>query len=226
LTDVLRAESHEWARDEAVRAFLRARPEFVRDDAQLMQDLGVRPDAANIVDFGPVALSRVARAHRQESTVRRRLERIARANFDAQAQVHAAVLELIGAESHHDLAVRLDALARARFGLAAAVIALEGPERVPAGWRPLAEGQCDLALGGDKPARLGVLPTAAGLFSGEPGDIGSVALVRLSLWSPSRAGMLAFGAASGEAFAPDMGRELIAFLARVVERTAERWPAS
>jgi uncharacterized protein len=225
LTDVLRAESHEWARDEAIRLFLRSHPQLVRDDPQLMQDLGVRPDAANIVDFGPVALSRVARAHRQESTVRRRLERVARANFDAQAQVHEAVIELIGAESHDDLAARLDRLARARFGLAAAVIALEGPEHVPDGWRALAEGQCDLALGQDKPARLGVLPTAGGLFAGEPSDIGSVALIRITLWTPARVGLLAFGAASDEAFSPDMGRELIDFLARVVERTAERWLA-
>ena len=27
-----------------------------------------------------------------------------------------------------------------------------------------------------------------------------------------------------EGFTPDMGSELVAFLARVVERTAERWP--
>ena len=104
-----------------------------------------------------------------------------------------------------------------------AVIALEGPDRTPAGWRPLAEGQCDLTLGRGKPARLGVVPTALGLFG--PGDgIGSVALIRLSLWSPARVGILAFAAADAAAFSPDMDHELIDFLARVVERTAERWP--
>ena len=33
-----------------------------------------------------------------------------------------------------------------------------------------------------------------------------------------------FGAADESAFSADMGHELIDFLARVVERTAERWP--
>ena len=37
-------------------------------------------------------------------------------------------------------------------------------------------------------------------------------------------GLLAFGSADPEGFTPDMGSELIAFLARVAERTAERWP--
>ena len=36
--------------------------------------------------------------------------------------------------------------------------------------------------------------------------------------------MLIFAAADPGAFSPEMGAELVAFLARVVERTAERWP--
>ena len=51
-----------------------------------------------------------------------------------------------------------------------------------------------------------------------------MALVRLTIGEPARAGVLAFGAESRSAFSPDMGHELIDFLARVVERTAERWP--
>jgi uncharacterized protein YigA (DUF484 family) len=35
---------------------------------------------------------------------------------------------------------------------------------------------------------------------------------------------LAFGSTDPEAFAEDMGPELVVFLARVVERLAERWP--
>ena len=223
MTDILRANTHEWAWDEAIRAFLKGRPEFLRDDPELMQALGVRADAANVIDFGPAALSRAAQAHRKETSVRRRLEAVAQANFDAQSRTHEAVIELLGARNHSDLAIRLGALAKAHFGLAAAVIAIEGPERTPAGWRALAEGQCDLTLGPNKPARLGVVPTALGLFAA--GDnVGSVALIRLSVWSPGRAGILAFGAEDDTAFAPDMGHELIDFLARVVERTAERWP--
>jgi hypothetical protein len=224
VSDVLRATDHEAARDEAIRAFLKSRPDFLRDDPALLATLGLRLDAANVVDFGPAALSRVAKAHRKETSVRRRLETVARANFDAQAQTHQAVVALVGARHHTDLAVTLDELARYRFGLVAGVIALEGPERVPAGWRALAEGQVDLTLGPGKRARLGIAPTALGLFGECAQAIGSVALIRLALFSPERPGILAFGAADAATFSPAMGHELIDFLARVVERTAERWP--
>ncbi|HEY1753223.1 MAG TPA: DUF484 family protein [Caulobacteraceae bacterium] len=224
MTDLLRSDTHEWARDEAIRAFLKSRPDFVLGDAELMDALGVRPHAANVIEFGPEALSRVARAHREEAGVRRQLERVAEANFEAQSRTHEAVIEVIAARSHTDLARRLDELARGHFGLAAAVMALEGPERSPAGWRPLVEGQADLILGRGRAARLGVVPTAHGLFGAAAADLGSVALVRLSLWAPARTGVLAFGAKSEDTFAADMGHELLDFLARVVERTAERWP--
>jgi hypothetical protein len=71
---------------------------------------------------------------------------------------------------------------------------------------------------------MGPCPSARDLF--DPGDPGvqSCALVRLSLGSPERQGMLAFGSADPEGFTPDMGPELVSFLARVVERTAARWP--
>ena len=223
VTEVLRSDNHEQARDAAIRAFLRSRPGFLRDDPELMQALGLRPHADNVVEFGAEALSRVARAHHQESTVRQRLEATARDNFEAQERTHEAVLALIGTRCHADLALTLDELARDLFGLSAAVIALEGPERVPAGWRVLVEGQVDLTLGEGAAARHGVAPPALGLFGPAAETVGSVALVRLLIGEPARAGVLAFGAESPETFSADMGHELIDFIARVVERTAERW---
>jgi len=50
----------------------------------------------------------------------------------------------------------------------------------------------------------------------------SAALIRLTIWD--RPGLLAFGAADSDSFTAEMGCELIAFIARVIERTAERWP--
>ena len=66
--------------------------------------------------------------------------------------------------------------------------------------------------------------SAAGalLFPDTIVTVGSCAMIRLALWG--RTGLLSFGAAGTDAFSPDMGVELIAFIARVVERTAERWP--
>lgn len=207
----------------AVRRFLADNPTFLREDDGLLEELGLKLAAGNVVDFGPAAIARVHAAHQREAMQRQQLEEIARANFSAQAQTHGAVVDLLDARNQSDLAHRLDHLAQHRFGLAAAVIALEG-EQAPAGWKLLVEGQVDLILGDHGLARMGVLPTALGLFEARQGEIRSMALVRMAIWEPSHQGLLAFGSADPEGFTPDMGSELVAFLARVVERTAERWP--
>ena len=209
----------------AVRRFLADNPDFLRDDDGLLDELGLRVAAGNVVDFGPAALARVHAAHQREAMQRQQLEEIARANFSAQAQIHGAVVDLLDARDHADLAARLDHLAQHRFGLAAGVIAVESGD-APAGWKRLVEGQVDMILGDHGLARMGVVPTALGLFGERQGLIASMALVRMAIWEPARQGLLAFGSADPEGFTADMGPELVAFLARVVERTAERWPLS
>jgi uncharacterized protein YigA (DUF484 family) len=207
-----------------LRALIRRNAGLLRDDAELLADIGLRLDAANIVDFGPAALARVAATAKRESSARRMLEATARANFSAQAQTHAAVIDMLEARNHADLARRVDEVATLRFGLTGAVVALEGPERVPAGWYRLVEGQADLILGAQRLARMGFHAPAAPLFGDKAPVVRSMAMVRVALWEPARQGVLAFGSPDPKGFTKDMGAELVAFLARVFERTAERWP--
>ena len=207
-----------------VRAFLMADPELIRDDPDLLSELGLRPHASNVIDFVPPALARRALAHVNEVAARKEMEAVARANFSAQAQTHAAVVELLEARNHADLARRLDDIARLRFGLLAGVIALEQPGRVPAGWRDLPEGMTDALLGPQGLTRMGPPIYGDVLFGETGGQVQSLALVRLAIWEPARQGVLAFGSPDPEGFTRDMGAELVAFLARVVERSAERWP--
>jgi hypothetical protein len=205
-----------------VRDLLIAKPELVRGDEGLMRALGVRPIAANVVDFGPAALARLEAARDRESTARQEIEQIARANFAAQAETHAVIIDLLEARNNADLARRVNQAATERFGLASGVIAVERPDPVPAGWRALQAGDIDLILGPGGLARIGPIDDASELF-GEV-QVRSMALVRMVIWG-DRQGILAFGAADPEGFSRDMGAELVAFLARVVERTAERWPS-
>ena len=207
-----------------VRAFLSDNPDFLRGDAALLAELGLRADAANVIDFGPAALARVHEAHKRESSARKHLEATARANFAAQAQTHGAVVDMLESRNHADLARRVDELAQLRFGLIGGVVALEGPERTPAGWRMLIEGQIDMIIGHDRVALMGFEPVALGLFGDRAPQVRSMTMVRMAIWEPSREGLLAFGSADEHGFTEDMGVELVAFLARVVERTAERWP--
>ncbi|WP_245620050.1 DUF484 family protein [Phenylobacterium immobile] len=207
---------------EAARRFLIENPEAVRQDAELLGALGLRLDAANVLDFGPAALARVHAAHQAEASAREEIELIARENFTAQAQAQAAVIELIAADSAEDLANRLDEVAQARFGLVAGALAIEADDEAPAGWFRLVESQADMILGGAEcDTRLGLVRTARGLFGSRAEAVESVALVRIRLGE--RFGVLAFGSGEAEGFTADMSDDLVRFLALVVEATAARW---
>lgn len=205
-----------------VREFLLAEPDKLKADSELLAALGLRVHIDNVVHFP--ALARKAAAHERETGARKKLEAVARANFAAQSQTHAAVVDLLESRNHADLARRLDEIAKLRFGLVAAVIGVEAPGRAPAGWRALPQGSADRLLGPQKLARMGEPLHSEALFGEEAEEVKSVAMVRLAIWTPARQGVLAFGSKDENGFAPDMGAELVAFLARVVERTAERWP--
>ena len=218
------ADLHSQDAAEEIEMFVSEHGERLRSDPELLSALGLRLNVANIIDFGPIALSRISAAHARETGERKRLEATARANFAAQAQTHAAVIDLLESRNHADLARRVDDMARLRFGLAAGVVALEGRGEAPPGWVALVQGQVDLILGPRSLARMGIAPTARGLFGDLAPVIGSVALVRLAIEEPARQGVIGFASLDVDAFTADMGEELVSFLARVLERTAERWP--
>ncbi len=205
------------------RALLLRAPDLLREDLGLLQTLGLKRAEANVVDFMPAALGRLEAARARETTARQEIEALARANFHAQSQTHALIIDLLESRNNADLARRVQQAAEERFGLIAGAIAVEGPGRTPVGWNALHAGMVDLLLG-DATARMGPVVAAADLFGPLADEVHSMALVRMAIWSPGRQGVLAFGSAETDGFTRDMGAELVAFLARVVERTAERWP--
>ena len=215
LSEVLNVEpAAGWAE---ARSLILLNPELVCDDSHLLQALGLRPHASNVVEFGPAALARLEAARERETMARQEVEAIARANHSAQGQTHDLVLDLLLAANSADLAYRLHEGAQRRFGLEVASVGVEG--HAPAGWRSLPVGLVGYVV---EPGRT---CTGGGEIFGEMAErVKSVALIRLSLFDPKRAGLVAFGSADPDGFAPDMGVELIAFVGQVVERLAERWP--
>jgi len=210
----------EWAE---IRDRLIAHSDHLRGDDNLLQALGLKLDQANVVEFGPAALTRLEAARTREMTARQEIEAVARANFAAQSQTHAMAVDLLEARNNSDLARRVDEGAQRRFGVVAGSIAIEGVG-APFGWRSLPNGLVDMLLGPGGLARMGPCAGASELFGEQAGEVRSAAVVRMAVWSPARNAVLAFGSSDPQGFAPEMGAELVAFLARVVERTAERWP--
>jgi hypothetical protein len=211
----------EWA---MIRDYVQAHPERLRDDDALLATIGLKVQPANVVDFTLAAVSRLEQAKKREAEQREAIEQVARANFAAQAQTHAAVIDILEARNLSDLARRVDDVARLRFGLEAGAVAIEGPGSTPAGWHALDLDLVDAVLGPAELARMGEVADPTGVFGYRGVGVKSAALVRIELWEPSRQGLLAFGSAAPDGFTETMGTELVSFLARVVERTAERWP--
>ncbi|AYG94425.1 DUF484 family protein [Brevundimonas naejangsanensis] len=211
-----------------VRAWLGAHADFLLDDRALLEELGLAATGRNVVDFGRAALARLEAVAQREAGARRLIEEIARANFAAQTQTHVAALDLMEAQTHAELARHLDAVSQGRFGLAGAAVAVEKPGAVPFGWKALEAGRVDALLGEDGLHWLGPNFTGLNLFGPAEGEVASVALVRMSLHAPGedapRSALCAFGSAEDDGFTPAMGCELVAFVARVVERMAGRWP--
>lgn len=210
-----------------VRAWLQAHGPALAEDRALLAELGLTT-GRNVVDFGRAALARLEQAAEREAGARKQIETVARANFAAQTQTHVAALDLMEARNASDLARRLDAAAQGRFGLAAAAVALEKPGGVPFGWRALDPGGVDALVGADGLHWLGPMFQGLDLFGAAAEQVRSVALIRmaphLGPHGAARPALCAFGSPEPDGFTPDMGCELAAFVARVVERMAERWP--
>lgn len=212
-----------------IRAWLQAHPQILLDDRSLLEEVGLKPHGRNVVEFGRAALTRLEEAAEREADARKRIESIARANFAAQTQTHVAALDLLEARNLSDLARRLDAVAQGRFGLAGAALALEKPGPVPFGWRALDEDGVDGLLGEHGLTWLGPNFDGLNLFGAAEAQVRSVALIRMAPQFPgaettARPALCAFGSPEDDGFTATMGCELVAFIARVVERTAERWP--
>ena len=67
----------------AVRRFLSDNPEFLTSDDGLLDELGLKVAAGNVVEFGPAVMARVHAAHQHEAEQRQQVEETARANFAA-----------------------------------------------------------------------------------------------------------------------------------------------
>jgi len=202
-------------------------PEFaqeMRQDRALLEQLNLQPRTRNLIDFGPAALAKLEAKAIRDFDIRRQLEMTARANFDAQAQAHALILSLLEARNHSDLARRLARESQERFGLVTAAIALEDTAPIPLGWMTLDYGGVDYIIGETEMSVLGPDGVCRALFGDDVRRIKSAAVIRTTMWRDGRPGAVAFGSADYEGFTPDMGAELVAFVTRVVERVAERWP--
>ncbi|MHA1113160.1 MAG: DUF484 family protein [Alphaproteobacteria bacterium] len=217
--------------DEAVAAYLRRNPDFFRDCPELLASLV--PDAVHradgTIDFQRFLVDKMRADMEGLRAQQGDLLGTSRANLAAQRRIHKAVLALLAAgDFAHlieivtiDLALLLDA------DVAALCVERQADQPRPAdcgGVHIMDSGAVDAVLGSgsdvvlcaDGAGDVGVFGAAAGL-------VRSAALIRLKIGSAAPPALLALGARQPGKFRTGQGTELLAFLARILERCIGTW---
>ncbi|WP_029011037.1 DUF484 family protein [Azospirillum halopraeferens] len=215
---------------EAVCAYLRANPDFLVRNAELVHHL--TPPSADrgrgVVDLQAFMVERLRGEVRHLKDQQRELVVTTRANLNSQNRIHAAVLFLLDARSlEHliqtittDLAILLD------LDVAGLVIESNGhdhPHVHRSGVRVVEPGAVNQWLGTRDVVLLSDVRGAEEIFGPGAGLVRSQALIRLKVSSETPDGILAFGSRDPAMFHDGQATELVNFLARVVERVIRSW---
>ena len=214
-----------------VRAFLMAHPDFVINDADLLnQIMPARDEGRNVVDMQQFVIARLQGKVRMLRDIQSDLIEASSLNSLAREQVHAAALSMLDAPSFDALMEYItlpDGLART-LGLASASICIEVTGEVSRaetiGMRLLESGGVDRMMGGSYPYRLTTnVQVSPSLYGERASHVFSEALVRLDFSRVTPPGLLALGGIDPDQFHPEQAADLLEFLARIVERCVRLW---
>lgn len=217
--------------DDTVAAFLRENPDFLVRNQDLVTVLTPpgRWDGENggVVDMQQFMLEQLRRESDNLRDAARHVIDTSRDNMAVLTRVHTAILVLLGAGNLEDLIRMIGADMLLPLDVDAAALGLEsgaGEGIAPSGFRRLAPGYVDAVLGPDTDVQLVAgLDGGGELFGDQAPFIRSAAFARLRPGPAAPGGILALGSRGAETFHPAQGSDLLAFLARVVERLTHRF---
>lgn len=209
---------------DAVRNLVRAQPDIVTADAELMGLVRGALSSDGVVDLAGRQRARLERELSRVKVSNAALVELSKANLAAQAQCHSAVLAVMEADS-------LPALDRKLDGRVAGALSVDKVRVLIEGCTPLAESRAIIgcapelvdALIGTKAERLGPVDArfADAVYGPQGPGLRSEALARMEIAGHPAA--LCLAARDGAAFTPDMGADLLHFFARVLERRITPW---
>lgn len=220
---------------EQVAGYLADHPEFLEQHAELLARLTRPVDRGDgVIDLQSFMIQRLRKETERLRETQRAIIGASRANQNSQQRIHAAILFLLDARSFEqmiqtvttDLAVLLD------VDTITLLIEAAGPERLgpsAAGITVVAPGKIAGWLGGLGPTETGSIRLQSDI-AGDPEIYGgmaplvrSQALMQLNISSQTPPCMIAMGSREPDSFEDGMRTDLIAFLARVLERSIRGW---
>jgi len=219
------------ALDEAeVAAYLRRHPDFLDRHGDLVEVL-VPPSRwrdQGVVDMQTFLIERLRRETERLRADRAAVIAVGRRNLSRQAEVHAAVIAMLGARTLARLVEVVTEDFLGVFDADVVSLCVESAERDRPGLRSgilcLPPGTVDDVLGDAEEIRLVTDgPGDVRVFDGGAGLVRSAAIIRLRLGERSPACLLALGARRPGTFASDRGSELLRFLGRALEHCLRAW---
>ncbi len=229
---------------ETLRAAIRAAPEAVLADAEIVRELlrahAGEADGRKVVDLRGALVERLeTRLGRLEET-HRSVVAAAYDNLAVTDSIHRAALAVLEPDTLEGV---LEVLARdvpfilgvetSRLCIEADAQYFSTPAEPPlvllapggvAKYMALDLGEGAEEDGPERPVALRQAgPQAAMIFGAEGMSLGSEALVRLDFGGGRGPGLMAFGARDPDRFGPDQAGDLLEFFGAVVARAVRRW---
>ncbi|MGY6628675.1 MAG: DUF484 family protein [Oceanicaulis sp.] len=210
----------------ALRDYLRAHPELITSDPELLARVNEAITQSGAIDIAAHARRKLEAELARARATNAALVALAKANLAAQAQTHAAILAVMETDSLEALDRKLAGRAAGALSVDVIRIFIEGCTPLP-GARAIRPCSPDLveALLGARSEKLGPVDTrfSDALYEGQAPGLRSEALVRLEL--ARRPAVLCLAARDARAFTPDQGADLLHVFARVLERRISPWLA-
>lgn len=211
----------------ALRDYLRAHPELITRDPELLARVNEAITQSGVIDIAAHARRKLEAELARVRATNAALIALAKANLAAQAQTHAAILAVVEADSLEALDHKLAGRAAGALSVDVIRIFIEGCAPLPGAKaiRPCSPELVE-ALLGPQSEKLGPVDArfADALYDGQARGLRSEALVRLEL--ARRPAVLCLAARDGRAFTPDQGADLLHVFARVLERRIAPWLAN
>jgi len=217
---------------EEVLGWLRGNPDFIVRHPELL-DGAAAPERAlggGVADLQHALIGKLRADLERARENQRELVATGRANLGAQARVHDCMLAMLAANSFEqliqiattDFAVLLD------LDVVTICIEADGAETLrPPGMRGLhivPAGTVHRLLGDGRTVLLRAHTDGeAEIYGGGAPLVASDALARLSISPTTPPGLIAFGSRRAAKFEPGQAVELLAFLARGLERVIRLW---
>ncbi len=214
---------------EDVARWLAANPGFLADHPDLLAKLDP-PDrgGGGVVDLQRFMVDR----HRRDLSELRQnwqeLLAVSRANLSSQQTIFEATLTAIRAASFEALIEAVTDRYPEILHCEAVALCVEadtGPETTQAGVHRMQAGDVDAYMGGvEKRTRfIADLTPDPTLFGACAGVVRSAALVRIEMGPDAPKALLAIGGREPDAFTPDQGDDLLAFLGQALGGTFAAW---